>query len=75
MAGRIREDDIAEVREKARIDERRDVPLIGVLDPASPPAFRSSPRRLLLVAVGLALGVMLGTVWTLAGPRAREEHP
>jgi uncharacterized protein involved in exopolysaccharide biosynthesis len=60
--------------ETARVDERRDVPVISVLDPAVPPAFRSSPRRTLITVVGLLLGMALGAAWTLARPRPEEER-
>ncbi len=46
--------------EMARVDENRDVPVINVLDAAQPPAFRSSPRRLAMLAVGLLLGLAIG---------------
>lgn len=57
--------------ELARVDERRDVPVLNVLDAATPPAFASGPRRGLLVAGGLAAGLALVAAWVLA--RARTE--
>jgi uncharacterized protein involved in exopolysaccharide biosynthesis len=41
--------------EQARIDEQRDLPVIQVLDVASPPAIRAWPRRKLIVVVAFAL--------------------
>lgn len=55
--------------EMAKVDENRDVPVLNVLDPAVPPAFRSSPRRGLMTAMGLALGLAMGIA--LAWPRER----
>ncbi|MCI0452314.1 MAG: Wzz/FepE/Etk N-terminal domain-containing protein [Candidatus Latescibacteria bacterium] len=43
--------------EKARIEEARDTPVVQVLDPASPPSLRSRPKRKLLIAAGLLLGL------------------
>ena len=53
--------------EMARVDENRDVPVINVLDPAQPPAFRSAPRRGPMTAGGLLLGLAIGA--GLAWPR------
>lgn len=47
-------------REMAKVDENRDVPVLNVLDPAVPPAFRSSPKRGLMVAIGALLGLAIG---------------
>ena len=47
-------------REMAKVDENRDVPVLNVLDPAVPPAFRSSPNRGLMVAIGVLLGLAIG---------------
>jgi len=59
--------------EMARVDENRDVPVLNVLDASQPPAFRSSPRRGMLTAAGLLLGLALGIarVW----PRRSEAIP
>ena len=46
--------------EVARVDENRDVPVVNVLDVAQAPAFRSSPRRGMMTAAGLLLGLALG---------------
>ena len=46
--------------ETARVDENRNVPVLNVLDASQPPAFRSSPRRALMTAAGLLLGLALG---------------
>lgn len=51
--------------ELARVDEQRDVPVLNVLDAAAVPAFASAPRRGVLVAGGLLLGLFaaLALVW------------
>jgi len=46
--------------ETARIEEVNDTPVITVIDPAVPPQLRSSPRRSLLVGLGIILGAVLG---------------
>jgi uncharacterized protein involved in exopolysaccharide biosynthesis len=54
-------------RELAGVEEHKDVPVISVLDPAVPPATRSAPRRGLMAALGLALGLVAGAgrvLWT-----------
>ncbi len=52
--------------EIARVEEQKNVPVINVLDPAVPPAFRSAPRRSLLAALGLLLALACGAAWVLA---------
>ena len=44
--------------EIARVDENRDVPVLNVVDPATPPAFRSAPRRGAMALGGLLLGLV-----------------
>jgi uncharacterized protein involved in exopolysaccharide biosynthesis len=46
--------------ELSKIEERRDVPVLNVLDSAAVPTIRSSPRRGLIVAFGLFFGFALG---------------
>ncbi len=52
--------------ELARVDEQRDVPVLNVLDAAVTPAFASAPRKAVIVAAGIALGLLaaLGSLWT-----------
>ena len=66
--------------EIARVDENRDVPVLNVVDPATPPAFRSAPRRGVMALGGLLLGLAAGAllVWrgqsaALAGTTAAKE--
>lgn len=46
--------------EIARVEENRDVPVLNVIDPAVPPASASAPRKALLAAGGLLLGLAAG---------------
>jgi len=46
--------------ELAKIEERRDVPVINVLDAAVVPSFRISPRRAIMGILGLVIGGTLG---------------
>lgn len=57
--------------ELARVDEQRDVPVLNVLDAAAVPAFASAPRRSLLVAGGLLLGLFAAAI--VAWPRRGAE--
>jgi uncharacterized protein involved in exopolysaccharide biosynthesis len=54
--------------EMARVDENRDVPVLNVLDPAKPPAFRSSPRRGALTLAGALAGLVAGLALAWARP-------
>ncbi len=56
--------------EEARIDEARDVTTVEVLDPAVPPERRAHPRRSVLIATGIALGLLVGVMNALL--RGRE---
>ena len=47
------------------VEEQKNVPVINVLDPAVPPAFRSAPRRSVLAALGLLLSLVCGIAWVL----------
>jgi uncharacterized protein involved in exopolysaccharide biosynthesis len=51
--------------EIASVEEQKNVPVINVLDPAVPPAFRSAPRRSVLTALGLLLSLACGVAWVL----------
>lgn len=48
--------------ETARIDEVNETPVITVIDEAVPPLSPSSPRRLLLLAMALSLGAVVGVL-------------
>ena len=52
--------------ETSRIEEVNDTPVITVIDRATPPPQRASPRRTLLVGVALLLGTLLGVIWAFS---------
>jgi uncharacterized protein involved in exopolysaccharide biosynthesis len=58
-------------RELTRVEERKDVPVLSVLDPAVPPAKRDWPKRSLLAVLGALLGSCGYFAWHLGrtGPR------
>jgi tyrosine-protein kinase Etk/Wzc len=58
-------DALAKQYEAARLDEARDAPVLQVLDPASYPDMRSSPKRLYYILSGLFLGFLAGCLWVL----------
>jgi tyrosine-protein kinase Etk/Wzc len=51
--------------EAARLDEAREAPLLQVLDAASYPDMKSSPKRSYYMLGGLAGGLFIGCVWVL----------
>ena len=51
--------------EAARLDEARDAPVLQVLDPASYPDTKSSPKRSYYMAGGLVFGFFASCVWVL----------
>jgi uncharacterized protein involved in exopolysaccharide biosynthesis len=51
------------------VEEQKNVPVINVLDPAVPPAFRSAPQRGVVAALGLLLSLACGIAWVLRGSR------
>ncbi len=57
--------------EAARLDEARDAPVLQLLDPASYPDTKSSPRRMFFALGGLAAGFLAGCAWVLARARLR----
>lgn len=48
--------------ELAKIEERRDIPVIDVIDRAAPPTSRSRPARKLLVLLGVMVSLIVGMV-------------
>ena len=52
--------------EEARISEARSIPALVVVDPAQPPAYKSSPKRAIIVAAGVVLALALGIALALA---------
>jgi uncharacterized protein involved in exopolysaccharide biosynthesis len=51
--------------EAARLDEARDAPVLQVLDSASYPDTKSSPRRSYYLLGGLVFGFIAGCIWVL----------
>jgi len=61
--------------EDARIAEVRDTPVLTIIDPATPPARRSSPKRRLLVLIAALAGIVVaGALAHLAELRANLER-
>jgi uncharacterized protein involved in exopolysaccharide biosynthesis len=58
--------------EAARLDEARDAPVLQVLDPASYPDTKSSPKRSLYMLGGLVLGLLGSSIWVLVRDHIRE---
>jgi uncharacterized protein involved in exopolysaccharide biosynthesis len=58
--------------EAARLDEARDAPVLQVLDPASYPDTKSSPKRSLYMLGGLVVGFLGSSIWVLVRDRIRE---
>jgi uncharacterized protein involved in exopolysaccharide biosynthesis len=63
---------IAEQLEMSRIQERRDLPVINVLDIAKPPQEPYSPRRLLIIASALLLSFFLSVLLVLLYERIQS---
>jgi uncharacterized protein involved in exopolysaccharide biosynthesis len=51
--------------EAARLDEARDAPVLQVLDTASYPDAKSSPKRMYIMLCGMVFGFLAGCVWVL----------
>ena len=59
-------DALSKQYEAARLDEARDAPVLQVLDPASYPDAKSSPKRSYIMLGGLLLGFIASCIWVLA---------
>lgn len=55
--------------EGARLDEAHDAPVLQVLDTASFPDSKSSPKRMFIMLGGLFVGFLAGCIWVLARDR------
>ena len=53
---------IAQAHERARIEEVRNTPVITRIESPRVPAFRDRKRRVVIVALGIIVGAMLGTI-------------
>lgn len=58
-------DALAKQYEAARLDEARDAPVLQVLDPASYPDTKSSPKRSYFMFGGLVFGFFASCAWVL----------
>lgn len=56
---------LARQYEAARLEESHDAPVLQILDPASFPDSKSSPKRMLMMAVGAIVGFLFGCGWVL----------
>ncbi len=60
--------------EAAKLDEAREGALVQVVDPASPPDWKSGPKRLLWLAVSFGLGLVCGCGFVLSRAAMRLLH-
>ena len=58
--------------EAARLDEARDAPVLQVLDPATYPDTKSSPKRSYYLIGGLFFGLLASSFWVLTRDRIRS---
>jgi tyrosine-protein kinase Etk/Wzc len=58
--------------EVAHLDEAHDAPILQVLDSASYPDTKSSPKRMYIMAGGLLMGLFAGCFWVLTRDRIHE---
>jgi uncharacterized protein involved in exopolysaccharide biosynthesis len=49
--------------EQAKIDEQKDMPVVLVLDKATPPERKAKPKRSLIVLISMTLALMFSTTW------------
>jgi uncharacterized protein involved in exopolysaccharide biosynthesis len=61
--------------EEARINEVRDTPVLTVIDPAEPPAWKSFPKRTISVLVALVVGAVLGIGLAYLAEARRRVRP
>ncbi|WP_155989827.1 Wzz/FepE/Etk N-terminal domain-containing protein [Thermithiobacillus tepidarius DSM 3134] len=65
---------MAKQYEMARLDEAKEAPLIQVLDPATPPAHKSKPKRMLMVALAGVVGLFIGIFWAFIREAAERQR-
>ena len=63
---------LAKQYEAARMDESHEAPVLQVLDPASYPDEKSSPKRMLIMLGSLIAGCLMGCFWVLLRGRIYE---
>lgn len=64
--------EIALQLEQAKIEVKKTMPLLTVINPVTMPTKPSKPRKMLLLAAFTVLGCMAGCGWVLVEPVARE---
>jgi uncharacterized protein involved in exopolysaccharide biosynthesis len=67
-------DFLARQSEAARIDEAKNAVLVQVVDRAVVPEWKSSPKRLLIIAVTAALALLLACFWVLVREAIRRKQ-
>jgi tyrosine-protein kinase Etk/Wzc len=65
---------IAKQYETARLDEANSSPILQVLDQATTPDMKAGPPRGIIMASGLFLGLLGGSLWVLFQARLRESQ-
>jgi G-rich domain on putative tyrosine kinase len=58
--------------ELARIQEAKEIPTVSVIDPANLPERKSSPHRLVIIALVTILSLAGGAVWILGSKRIQS---
>ena len=58
--------------EDAKLRQSKQVPAVQVLDPATPPEYRSAPRRMLIVLVAALLSLVMSVVVAFVGESLTE---
>ncbi len=61
--------------ELAKVEEAKDIPSVKVLDAADVPEKKSFPPRLLMMFVGTAFSLLLGTLWVIAHSKWVQVDP
>jgi uncharacterized protein involved in exopolysaccharide biosynthesis len=57
---------LTERYELAKVDEAKELPVVSLVDPATPPERHSFPPRTLIVVVGALFSFVLGALWIAA---------
>ncbi|HWZ50012.1 MAG TPA: Wzz/FepE/Etk N-terminal domain-containing protein [Granulicella sp.] len=59
--------------EAAKIDESKEAPAIQVIDNATPPHFKSGPKRTLITVASGAIGLFFGVIWSILAEISERE--
>lgn len=60
--------ELAKQREQAQLSMKEEKPILTVINPVTVPLEKSAPRRSMILAVFLLLGLIVSTGWVLAKP-------